>query len=157
MVHIVRYIVVTDRKGLPQCRWFYVNEPKWPTTPMGHWTLPGKQFSNLEYLRYIFKRNHSGFFSEKEPLVVEVRSPPPSTATVKKLGLFSLIGISIVLTQVRINYIFGKKTSWFVSPLFCISGFLWGDQTDFQLLVTILFWRALSSASNHHCGAWWIG
>merc|ERR1712018_890620 len=35
--------------------------------------------------------------SEKEPLV-EVRSPSPPT--VKKLGLFSLIGISIVLTQV---------------------------------------------------------
>ena len=54
-VHIVHYIIVTDRKGLSQCRWFYVNEPKWPTTPMGHWTLPGKQFSNLEYLRYVFK------------------------------------------------------------------------------------------------------
>ena len=43
--------------------------------------------------------------SEKEPLV-EVRSPVPSTpATVKKLGLFSLIGISIVLTQVRVYII----------------------------------------------------
>ena len=40
--------------------------------------------------------------SEKEPLV-EVRSPTP--ATVKKLGLFSLIGISIVLTQVRVYII----------------------------------------------------
>ena len=38
--------------------------------------------------------------SEKEPLV-EVRTP----ATVKKLGLFSLIGISIVLTQVRVYII----------------------------------------------------
>ena len=41
--------------------------------------------------------------SEKEPLV-EVRSPS-TPATVKKLGLFSLIGISIVLTQVRVYII----------------------------------------------------
>ena len=47
------------------------------------------------------------YSSEKEPLVTEVRSPsttppaaPAAAGAVKKLGLFSLIGISIVLTQV---------------------------------------------------------
>ena len=53
---------------------------------------------------------------------MEVRSPPPSTTTVKKLGLFSLIGISIVLTQVRINYILEKKL------VICISTFLFAFQ-----------------------------
>lgn len=54
--------------------------------------------------------------SDKEPLVSDTAKQEPRTSTtVKKLGLFTIIGISIVLTQVYQNNV----TNYYKMINFC--------------------------------------